>query len=79
MQRPPASFPLLRERLRENEVVNAQVILALGNMIERRWASEWWNDFAKVERGEFERIGRDLVGPKGRFAILRTIVAGVAS
>jgi hypothetical protein len=48
-------------------------------MIEERWASEWWDDFAKVERGEFERIGRDLVGPEGRFAILRTIVAGVAS
>jgi hypothetical protein len=34
--------------LRENEVVNAQVVLALGNMIEERWASEWWDDFAKV-------------------------------
>jgi hypothetical protein len=33
--------PLLRARLRDNEVVNAQVILAPGNMIEERWASEW--------------------------------------
>jgi hypothetical protein len=62
---------VLRDRLRENDVANTQCILALGNMIEQRWAFEWWDDFAKVERGEFERIGRDLVGPKGRFAILR--------
>jgi hypothetical protein len=73
------AIPVLRDRLRENDVANTQCILALGNMIEERWASEWRDDFTKVERGEFERIGRDLVGPEGRFAILHTIVAGVAS
>jgi hypothetical protein len=67
--------PVLRDRLRENDVANAQSILALGNMIEERWASEWWDDFAKTDRGEFERIARDLVGPEGRLAILRGIVA----
>ncbi|GLR89457.1 hypothetical protein [Bradyrhizobium iriomotense] len=66
---------MLRGRLRENEVANAQSILALGNMIEERWASEWWVDLAKTDRGEFEQIARDLVGPDGRLAILRGIVA----
>jgi hypothetical protein len=67
--------PLLRDRLREDEVVAAQFILTLGNMIEERWASEWWDDFARTDRAEFERIARDLVGPEGRLAILRGIVA----
>jgi hypothetical protein len=69
------AVPVLRDRLREDEVANAQFILALGNMIEERWASEWWDDFARTDRGEFERIARDLVGPEGRPAILRRIVA----
>jgi hypothetical protein len=47
-------------------------------MIEERRAADWWDDFAEVERGEFERTGLDLVGPKGRFAIQRITVAGVA-
>lgn len=68
-------LPLLRERLRENEVVQANFILALHVMFEERYAGEWWDDFAKMKRSEFERIARDLVGPQGRLAILRTIVA----
>jgi len=31
--------------------------------------------FAKMDRAEFERRTRDLVGPQGRLAMLRTIVA----
>ncbi len=69
------AIPVLRERLRENDVVNAHFILALHNMIEERWASEWWEDFAKMDRGEFERTARDLVGPEGPFANLRKVVA----
>jgi len=34
----------------------------------KRWASE----FAKIERGDFERAARALIG---RLAILRTLVA----
>ena len=66
---------LLRDRLREDEPVQANFILALGIMIEERWAAEWWDGFAKMERPEFEKIAHDLVGPQGRLAILRTIVA----
>jgi hypothetical protein len=71
------AVPLLRERLGENEVVLANFILVLGNIIEERWASEWWDGFAKMERQDFEDAARDLVGPEGRLAILRKIVAEV--
>jgi hypothetical protein len=63
--------PVLRDRLRKNEPVQANFILVLGNMIEQRWASEWWDGLANMERGEFERTASDLVG---RLAILRTLV-----
>lgn len=73
------AIPVVRDRLRENDLANTQCILALGNMIEQRWASEWREDFSKMDREEFERTAGDLVGPQGRVAILRTIVTGVAS
>jgi hypothetical protein len=62
------AIPLLRERLRQNELANAQSILALGNAIEERWVSEWWDGFAKMERDEFERTASDLVVPEGRLS-----------
>jgi hypothetical protein len=64
------AIPVLRGRLRENDAANAQAILALGNMIEQRWASGWWEDFSKMKREEFERTAGDLIGPQGRLAIL---------
>jgi hypothetical protein len=69
------AIPVLRDRLRENEFVQANFILVLGHVIEQRWASEWWDDFSKMERSEFERTARDLVG---RLAILRTLVTEAA-
>ena len=36
------AVPVLRDRLRENEVVDANFILVLGNAIEERSASRWW-------------------------------------
>ena len=68
------AIPLLRERLHENDVVNAHFILALHNMFEERWASDWWKDFAEMDRGDFERTARDLVGSEGTFANLRKVV-----
>jgi hypothetical protein len=62
--------PVLRDCLRENEVVQANFILVLSKMIEQCWVSQWRDDFSKMERGEFERTARDLVG---RLAILRTL------
>ncbi|MCK1268927.1 hypothetical protein IVB44_08550 [Bradyrhizobium sp. 49] len=69
------AVPVLRDRLSENEVVQAKSMLALGNMIEERWAADWWSGLARMERQEFEEAARDLAGPEGRLAILRKIVA----
>ncbi|EHR01240.1 hypothetical protein [Bradyrhizobium sp. WSM471] len=69
------AVPVLRDRLSENEFVQANFILVLGNVIEERWAPDWWEGFAKMERMEFEQAARDLAGPEGRLAILRKIVA----
>ncbi|MCA1411703.1 hypothetical protein I6F30_11205 [Bradyrhizobium sp. NBAIM20] len=69
------AVPVLRDRLQENDVVNANFILALGNVIETRYAPDWWGNFAKMDRREFEDAARDLVGPEGRLALLRKIVA----
>ena len=46
----------LRDRLRENDLANTQCILALGNMIEQSWASEWWEDFSKMKFGDVRQI-----------------------
>lgn len=69
------AVPVLRDRLGENDVVAAQFVHALGNVIEQRWATEWWDGFAKTDRQEFEVPARDLVGPEGRRAVLRKIAA----
>jgi hypothetical protein len=68
------AIPVLCDRLRQNEYVQANFILVLGNMIEQRWASEWWDSLAKTERDEFELTAGDLVG---RLTILRTLVTEV--
>lgn len=57
-------------------MVQANFILVLGNTFEERWALEWWDGFAKLERYGFERGAQDFVG---RLAILRRIVADVAA
>jgi hypothetical protein len=54
-------------------------ILALGNVLEARYAADWWTDFAKMNRQEFESAARDLVGPEGRLTILRKVVAEVGA
>ncbi|MGY4466953.1 hypothetical protein ACVWWK_002635 [Bradyrhizobium sp. LB9.1b] len=74
------AVPVLRDRLSQNEVVQANFMLVLGNVIEERSAPDWWSGLAKMERREFEEAARDLAGPQGRLAILRTVVrdAGAA-
>ncbi|MHC2674462.1 hypothetical protein ACVI1J_006625 [Bradyrhizobium diazoefficiens] len=69
------AVPVLRDRLRENEAVQATFILVLGNMLEERWAPEWWEDFARLKRGEFERVAGDL---EGRLSTLRTVLSSDA-
>ncbi|MCC8950410.1 hypothetical protein H8A97_36405 [Bradyrhizobium sp. Arg62] len=71
------AIPVLRDRLRDNDEMNAHCILALGNTLEARYAGDWWDDFAQMDRQGFESAARDLVGQEGRLAILRKIVAEV--
>ena len=52
------AIPMVRDRLRENDLANTQCIL--GNMIEQRWASEWWEDFSKMAG----RNSKDRRGPR---------------
>ncbi|WP_342738431.1 hypothetical protein [Bradyrhizobium sp. B117] len=73
------TVPVLRDRLRENDVVTTQFVLVLGNVIEQRWAAEWWDGFAKMDRAEFEVAAPDLVGPRGRLAVLRKVAAADGS
>ncbi|MBR1178080.1 hypothetical protein JQ617_29255 [Bradyrhizobium sp. KB893862 SZCCT0404] len=68
------AIPVLRDRLRENDVMNANFILVLGNMVEARYAEDWWDDFGGLDRHEFEDAAQDLVGPEGGLAILRKVV-----
>jgi hypothetical protein len=56
---------VVRDRLRENDLANTQCILALGNMIEQRWASEWWEDFSQDGREEFEGSPGTSSGRRG--------------
>jgi len=69
------AIPVLRTRLREDKVASAQVALAIGNMIEERYAADEWEAFAKMDRVEFESAARELSGPDGRLGILRKIIA----
>jgi len=66
------AIPVLRDRLCENEVVQANLILVLGNIIERRWASEWWDDFARMDRLDLDARAAEL---KRMLAALREVVA----
>jgi hypothetical protein len=54
------AIPVVRDRLRENDLANTQCILALGNMIEQRWPSEWWRTSPRWTR----RNSKDHRGPR---------------
>ena len=61
---------MLRDRPRENELVQANFILVLGNMIEERWTSDGGTTSPR-------RSGVSSNGPhaiSSRLAILRTLV-----
>ncbi len=65
------AIPLLRERVREDQVLDTHFILALNNRYEARSAADWWEDFARMDRAEFERNARELTE---LVSILRTMV-----
>jgi hypothetical protein len=69
------ALPLLRDRLRENEVAKAQFMLVFDEYLYEPYATQWWADFARMDRSSFEEQAARLVGPDKIFAVLRVIAA----
>uniref|UniRef100_Q07PN5 Uncharacterized protein n=1 Tax=Rhodopseudomonas palustris (strain BisA53) TaxID=316055 RepID=Q07PN5_RHOP5 len=65
--------PPLRERLNENKVAQAQAMMVFDSQMYDPNASQWWADFATMDRVKFERVVDDLVRQDGVFAALRGI------
>jgi len=69
------AIPLLRDRLREDEVAQAQFMLVFDAQTFDADASKWWSDLAQMGRAEFDKLAADLVGPQGKLAVLRVVTA----
>jgi hypothetical protein len=67
-------LPLVRDRLRENEVIQAQFILVFSEYLYGPHAAEWWTRFARMDRPAFEKEAEILVG---LLAVLRQVAAAV--
>ncbi|WP_407116152.1 hypothetical protein [Bradyrhizobium sp. LMG 9283] len=65
----------LRDRLRENEEVQASFTLLLDAQMYDAHAAQWWVDFARIDRPEFEKVAAVLVGPQGALEALRKVVS----
>jgi hypothetical protein len=69
------ALPLLRVRLREDEVVQAQFILVFSEYLYGPFVAQWWTEFARMDREAFEKEAEALVG---RLAVLRQVAAAGA-
>ncbi|MCK1516115.1 hypothetical protein IVB22_26950 [Bradyrhizobium sp. 190] len=67
--------PLMRDRLTENEVVQAQFMLVFDEQMFDADAAKWWTDLARMDRAEFEKRAADLVDPGAKLAALRQVAA----
>jgi hypothetical protein len=67
------AVPVLRDRLRENEVAQAQFMLVFDAQMFDADAAKWWSDLEQMDRTEFEKLATDLVGPKGTLVALRKV------
>jgi len=65
----------LRDRLRENEDVQATFILLLDAQMYDAHAAQWWADLARMDRPEFEKLAAVLVGPQGALEALRKVAS----
>lgn len=65
-------LPPLRDRLRYNEVVQAQFILVFSDYLYNPHAADWWIGFARMDRPAFEKEAETLVG---LLAVLRQVAA----
>jgi hypothetical protein len=41
-------------------------------------ATQWWTEFARMDRAEFDKRAADLIRPHGPLAMLRTVAASTA-
>jgi hypothetical protein len=65
-------LPLLRDRLSENEVVQATFILVFSDYLYGPHAAKWWTAFARMDQPAFEKEAETLVG---LLAVLRQAAA----
>ena len=66
------ALPLLRDRLREDEVVQAQFFLVFSDYLYGPHVAQWWTGFARMDRPAFEKRAESLVR---LLAVLRQVVA----
>lgn len=65
----------LRDRLSENEPVQAQFMLVFDTQMYDSHPALWWLDLAAMDRTEFEKVAVDLVGAQGALSALRKVAA----
>jgi hypothetical protein len=65
-------LPLLHDRLRENEIVQAQFILLFSEYLYGPHAADWWSGLARMDRPAFEREAETLMG---LLVVLRQVAA----
>jgi hypothetical protein len=70
--------PLIRDRLRENDVAKTGFMLVFDEQMFDADAAKWWTEFALMDRAEFEKRAADLVRPQGVLAMLRQVAAAGA-
>ena len=63
---------LLRDRLRENEDVQAQFILVFSEYLYGPHAADWWTGFARMDRPAFDKEAEVLMG---LLVVLRQVAA----
>ena len=73
------AVPLIRDRLRENEVAQAQFMLVFDAQMFDADAAKWWTDLAQMDRTEFEMRSADLVRPQGTLAALSHVVVAAGA
>lgn len=67
------AVPLLRDRLREDELVQTRFMLVFHNELYEPYATERWRDLARMPRADFEAEVDAFLKPGGTFAALRAI------
>jgi len=67
------AVPVLRARLRENEMVQAQFMLVFDNELYEPYATERWRNLAGMPCADFEAEVEAFLKPGGTFPALRAV------